>query len=164
MKIRANGRRHSVPVHDHLPAARNLPAARTSSAKEKLKQGTSILIALSSAPPYPTTSTLSLQTHPELRADYFLERRELGVLNLGGAGTVTRRTATNPCPSINWTVSTSAKAINPSPSPAATATSTPAAFYLLSYPAHATYPTALAHFKDLQPVSLGSVGDLQQAL
>ena len=36
----------------------------------------------------PTNSTLALETQPELRADYFLERRELGVLNVGGPGGV----------------------------------------------------------------------------
>ncbi len=32
----------------------------------------------------------------------------------------------------------------------------PAAFYLLSYPAHTTYPTTLAKFDELKPVHLGS--------
>jgi 4-deoxy-L-threo-5-hexosulose-uronate ketol-isomerase len=36
----------------------------------------------------PTSATLTLETSPELRADYFLERRELGVLNIGGPGVV----------------------------------------------------------------------------
>src|SRR5580698_11594037 len=36
----------------------------------------------------PTTGVLTLETQPELRAEFFLERRELGVLNAGGAGSV----------------------------------------------------------------------------
>src|ERR1700734_4011006 len=36
----------------------------------------------------PTTGALTLETQPELRAEYFLERRELGVFNVGGAGSV----------------------------------------------------------------------------
>ena len=37
----------------------------------------------------PTGKPLTLETHSELRAEYFLERRELGVLNIGGAGAIT---------------------------------------------------------------------------
>ena len=36
----------------------------------------------------PATGALTLETQPELRAEYFLERRELGVLNVGGPGSV----------------------------------------------------------------------------
>ncbi len=36
----------------------------------------------------PVGGPLTLETQPELRSDYFLERRELGVLNVGGAGSV----------------------------------------------------------------------------
>ena len=39
----------------------------------------------------------------------------------------------------------------------------PANFYLLSYPAHAVYPTQMVKFADLQALALGSMRDLQQA-
>jgi 4-deoxy-L-threo-5-hexosulose-uronate ketol-isomerase len=37
----------------------------------------------------PTGKALKLETEPELRSEYFLERRELGVFNVGGVGSVT---------------------------------------------------------------------------
>ena len=36
----------------------------------------------------PASSTLTLESHSELKADYFLERREVGIINVGGRGTV----------------------------------------------------------------------------
>ena len=43
----------------------------------------------------PLETALALPTSPELRAAYFTERRELGVLNIGGTGAVS---AGNPVP------------------------------------------------------------------
>jgi 4-deoxy-L-threo-5-hexosulose-uronate ketol-isomerase len=36
----------------------------------------------------PVNKTIDLPNHPELRADYFLERRELGIINVGADGSV----------------------------------------------------------------------------
>src|ERR1700746_3887567 len=36
----------------------------------------------------PVSEELQLESEPELRAEYFLERRELGVFNVGGPGSV----------------------------------------------------------------------------
>src|SRR5574344_1350309 len=38
---------------------------------------------------YPVTKALKLEAGDALRANYFLERRELGIINIGGTGTVT---------------------------------------------------------------------------
>ena len=37
----------------------------------------------------PVTKTLVLPTFPEIRSDFFFERREGGIVNVGGTGTVT---------------------------------------------------------------------------
>src|SRR5260370_16801955 len=36
----------------------------------------------------PTDKALKLETDPDLRADYFLERRELGILTVRGLGSI----------------------------------------------------------------------------
>src|ERR1041384_5918722 len=36
----------------------------------------------------PVNKTLELPNHPELRAEYFLERRELGGINVSGGGKI----------------------------------------------------------------------------
>ena len=42
----------------------------------------------------PVTQVVSLETHEELKAAFFLERREIGIINVGGKGTVTAGTET----------------------------------------------------------------------
>ena len=34
----------------------------------------------------PVTQVVSLETHEELKASFFLERREIGIINVGGGG------------------------------------------------------------------------------
>ena len=60
----------------------------------------------------PGSSPLTLQTDDALKASYFTERRELGVLNIGGSGSITvEGKATR---SITWTASILAAEIPPS--------------------------------------------------
>jgi 4-deoxy-L-threo-5-hexosulose-uronate ketol-isomerase len=101
----------------------------------------------------PIGEKLTLETEPELRAEYFLERRELGVLNVGGAGTVVvdgKRFELDKLDCLyvgkgSKEVTFSSKSVND-----------PAYLYLLSYPAHAEYPTAMVKFADLQGLKLGA--------
>jgi 4-deoxy-L-threo-5-hexosulose-uronate ketol-isomerase len=101
----------------------------------------------------PVSEELTLETEPELRAEYFLERRELGVLNVGGAGSVVVDGESFEVGKLDClyvgrgsrVVTFSSKNVND-----------PAYFYLLSYPAHAEYPTAMAKFADLQGLQLGA--------
>ncbi|HLX70364.1 MAG TPA: 5-dehydro-4-deoxy-D-glucuronate isomerase [Verrucomicrobiae bacterium] len=104
----------------------------------------------------PTGSALKLSADAELRAAFFCERRELGILNIGESGTVTvdgKKYEMNKLDCLY--VSRGSKDISFTSKNA----SSPAAFYLLSYPAHATYPTTLATIKDAAPVELGTLAD-----
>src|SRR5215469_8157310 len=104
----------------------------------------------------PTGSALKLSADAELRAAFFCERRELGILNIGESGTVTvdgKQYVMNKLDCLY--VGRGSKDISFASRDAAK----PAAFYLLSYPAHATYPTTLATIKDAAPVELGTLAD-----
>jgi 4-deoxy-L-threo-5-hexosulose-uronate ketol-isomerase len=102
----------------------------------------------------PAGGALTLETQPELRAEYFLERRELGVFNVGGAGTVTVDGAVFELDKMDCLyVGRGSKAVTF----ASKSAETPACFYLLSYPAHAVYPTKLVKFAEIKPVELGSL-------
>ena len=88
----------------------------------------------------PVNQTLVLTAGDELRANYFLERRELGIINIGGTGTVTvdgrAYTVVN---KDGMYIGMGAKDITfASADPA-----NPAKFYLNSAPAHKAYPTLL---------------------
>ena len=101
----------------------------------------------------PTSAPLTLESQPELRAEYFLERRELGVFNVGGPGTVTvDGTAYNVVKMDCLYVGRGSKSVTFASADA----DNPANFYLLSYLARADYPTALAKFADLEGLKLGS--------
>ncbi|MHB1701074.1 MAG: 5-dehydro-4-deoxy-D-glucuronate isomerase [Acidobacteriaceae bacterium] len=101
----------------------------------------------------PVELPLKLETDDSLRAAYFLERRELGVLNIGGAGTVSVDGKSYALDAMDHLyVSRGSKDVVFASADA----SKPAEFYLLSYPAHAAYPTTLKKKADLQVVELGA--------
>jgi 4-deoxy-L-threo-5-hexosulose-uronate ketol-isomerase len=102
----------------------------------------------------PESEPLMLETEPELRAEYFLERRELGVFNVGGAGSVVVDGKSFDMDKLDCLyVGRGNRAVTFSSKNA----SDPAYFYLLSYPAHAEYPTAMVKFADLKGLELGSL-------
>jgi len=103
----------------------------------------------------PTSTPLTLETAPELRSDYFCERREIGVLNVGGAGTVTVDGQKFALGKLDCAYAgRGSKVVTFASDNAAE----PAAFYLLSYPAHAEYPAKMVTFAELEAgaVHLGS--------
>jgi 4-deoxy-L-threo-5-hexosulose-uronate ketol-isomerase len=102
----------------------------------------------------PVKSELSLTSADELRADYFCQRRELGILNIGGSGTVTIDGKEYAMDNLDCLyVGRGAKAISFTSSDA----KTPAKYYLLSYPAHAEYPTVHIQRSQSTPVELGTI-------
>ena len=102
----------------------------------------------------PVDSPLTLETYPELRAAYFLERREVGVLNVGGAGKVGVDDESYELSNLDVLyISKGKKQVVFSSNDKAK----PAAFYLLSYPAHAEYPVTLVRKEEANPTELGAV-------
>ncbi|HVS01114.1 MAG TPA: 5-dehydro-4-deoxy-D-glucuronate isomerase [Thermoanaerobaculia bacterium] len=101
----------------------------------------------------PATRTLSLEPAPELRAATFCERRELGVLNIGGPGTVTVDGAEHLLAARDGLyVGRGSKAITF----ASDSVEAPARYYLLSFPAHVAYPTVRIRQSEAEAVRLGS--------
>ena len=102
----------------------------------------------------PVQKPLSLTSADELRADYFCQRRELGVLNIGGSGSVIVDGQSYVMANLDCLyVGRGSKEIAFTSDDAAD----PAKYYLLSYPAHADYPTSHVQIEQAAPVQLGSV-------
>jgi 4-deoxy-L-threo-5-hexosulose-uronate ketol-isomerase len=101
----------------------------------------------------PTGEPLPLLTDDALRAAYFTERRELGILNIGAAGTVTVNGDAHELKQLDalYVGRGNEKIVFSSADP-----KHPAEFYLLSYPAHAVYPTRLIHSAEEAKTTLGS--------
>ena len=96
-------------------------------------------------------TSVPLQTADPLRAEHFLDRRELGVVNIGtGAGTVT-------VDGEAWELAArEVLYVGRGNREVSFAGSGDAAFYLVSTTAHATHPTQRARLAEAAPVHLGS--------
>jgi 4-deoxy-L-threo-5-hexosulose-uronate ketol-isomerase len=101
----------------------------------------------------PVDAPIALPTYPQFRANYFTERRELGALNIGGIGVI--RVGDKSYELNNLDVLYIGRG-NPEVSFESKDKANPAVFYLLSYPAHADYPTALVRKEDANPTEMGS--------
>jgi len=100
----------------------------------------------------PVNKTLALPNHPELKADYFLQRRELGIINVGGAGTVVadgKEYAINKMDCVYLGKETREVKFK------SRHKKDPAVLYLLSAPAHHKYPNKLMTKEKASPVNLG---------
>lgn len=100
----------------------------------------------------PVHKKVSLENDPELRAEYFLERRELGIINVGGAGTVEADGGTYEVAKMDCVyLGKGTREVHFSSKDA----KAPAVFYLLSSPAHQTYPNTHYTKEQASPVQTG---------
>jgi len=105
----------------------------------------------------PAGKTLKLTaSKKEMAADYFAQRREIGIINIGGKGTITVDKKSYNMNNIDalyigqGSKNISFKSAN---------SKKPAMFYFVSYPAHTSYPTKQVKLEDAESVNMGSVKD-----
>jgi 4-deoxy-L-threo-5-hexosulose-uronate ketol-isomerase len=102
----------------------------------------------------PVNSAVALETNEELKAEYFLERRELGIINVGGSGVVVADGVTYDVDKMSCLyLGKGTKDVSFKSTDAAN----PAVYYLLSSPAHANYPNRLMTKEEAAPVQLGDI-------
>jgi len=101
----------------------------------------------------PTDKTVPLGNYPNLRAEYFLERREIGIINVAGDGEITADGKVYPLKKLDCLyIGKGVKEV----SFASVNAAQPAVFYILSAPAHASYPTTLMTNNDAAKVNAGT--------
>jgi 4-deoxy-L-threo-5-hexosulose-uronate ketol-isomerase len=102
----------------------------------------------------PTDGALTLPIHKELASDFFTQRREIGVINIGATGTIvvegeSFELANRDCLYIGRgsreVEFTSASGDEP------------ARFYFVSYPAHTAYPTKMVKRSEANRLEMGSL-------
>ncbi len=97
----------------------------------------------------------------ELAADYFTERREVGIINIGGSGVIVADGKKYSLEKKDGLyIGRGTKEIFF----ASDNSGTPAEYYIMSYPAHAEYPTTLIPFATTDPSPLGSQQDANKRI
>jgi 4-deoxy-L-threo-5-hexosulose-uronate ketol-isomerase len=101
----------------------------------------------------PVKKSVSLKNNAELKSEYFLERREIGIINVGGDGIVTADGTDHSLNKLECLYAgkgvqnISFRSVNETE---------PAIFFMLSAPAHHSYPTTKYTKEQAAPVNLGS--------
>jgi 4-deoxy-L-threo-5-hexosulose-uronate ketol-isomerase len=107
----------------------------------------------------PAGQTVELPNHKETGRAFFLERRELGAINIGGAGKVVadgRTFGLDPQDCVYLPMGTRSVAFTSEDA------GRPAKFYLLSCPAHAAHPARMMKPAEATPVHLGTAAGANQ--
>jgi 4-deoxy-L-threo-5-hexosulose-uronate ketol-isomerase len=101
----------------------------------------------------PAGEPITLEGGREMACSFFCERREIGVINLGAAGSIAVDEASfNLAPRECLYIGRGSGDVRFSSYEAAS----PACFYLVSYPAHAIFPTTHAGIEKANRIELGS--------
>lgn len=100
------------------------------------------------------TSALKLEAIDPLKADYFLERREMGIINVGGSGSVSvdGKVYTLALKDALYIGKENKEVIFKSDD-----AKNPAKFYLNSAPAHKNFPTKKVSLAEANKIELGSL-------
>lgn len=101
----------------------------------------------------PGAAAVALPNPPEVRSAFFLERREAGVINLGGPGRITVDGTVHAMESLDALyLGRGTQAVTF----ASRSAEQPARFYFLSYPAHTAYPARHIPGQDAKGERLGA--------
>lgn len=101
----------------------------------------------------PVGEVVSLPNYDALKSEYFLERRELGIINVGGDGKITvdgEAFLVNKLDCLYLGKGVQAVSFE------SIDANNPAQYFLISSPAHQAYPTRLMKKEEASPVNLGS--------
>ena len=102
----------------------------------------------------PGVDSIALANEGELKANFFLERREMGIINVGGNGTVTAEGVAYDIEKLECVyLGKGTKEVSFSSQSA----ESPAQFYILSVPAHHAYPNKKMTKAEASPVHLGDI-------
>ncbi len=102
----------------------------------------------------PVNKTIQLSNHPELKAGYFLERREIGIINVGGDAVVIadgKEFAINKLDCVYLGKGTKEVKFK------SKSRKEPALLYMLSAPAHHKYANRLMKKEKASPVNMGDI-------
>ncbi|MBZ4034016.1 5-dehydro-4-deoxy-D-glucuronate isomerase [Flavobacterium sp. 17A] len=102
----------------------------------------------------PVKGDLALETIDPLKAPYFLERRELGIINVGGSGSVVVEGTSY---ELGFKDALYIGAGNKEVVFKSDDSNNPAKFYLNSAPAHTTYPTKKVSLAEANKLQLGTM-------
>lgn len=103
----------------------------------------------------PVKKTITLDNYGELKSNFFLERREMGIINVGGEGIIIADEKEYVLQKLDC-LYLGRGVRNVRFHPAGQSADNPAVFFILSAPAHTAYPTALMTNAAASRVDLGT--------